>query len=194
MQKNPDLVRFNILRNALYHSARRRSLERVNRAFNFLIVVLGTAAFGDLTKGIGVGAEWIGAAVAVVGAFQLVFDFGRQSRDHQILQKSYYDLLADAEAKTDPSEVDAAAWHAEMLRITANEPPVLKAIDATAYNDAIDAMDFDPKERLVIPVLDQLFGWFITSDGRQYLKVAEVEELKEKKKAAREARRAKRAA
>ena len=190
MQKNPDIVRFNILRNALYHSARRRSLERVNRGFNFLIVVLGTAAFGDLTKVFNVNAEWIGAAVAIVGALQLVFDFGRQARDHQILQKSYYDLLADAELKVEATEVDAAAWHSEMLRITADEPPVLKVIDARAYNDAIDAMDFDRKERLKIPVLHQIFASFVPSDGKEYLKLREVEERIAEKKAERAARSA----
>ena len=97
MLQDPQIVRFNILRNALYHTARRRSLERINRVFNFSIVVLGTAAFGGVVSKLdldNVTAEVIGAPIAVIGALQLVWDFGRQAREHQILQREYYHLLA----------------------------------------------------------------------------------------------------
>ncbi|WP_375257484.1 hypothetical protein [Citreimonas sp.] len=190
MQKNPEVVRFNILRNALYHSARRRSLERMNRGFNFLVVVLGTAAFGDLTVGLGISAGWIGAAVAVIGALQLVFDFGRQARDHQALQKAYFELLADVEAKLEPGPEDAANWQAKMMRITADEPPVYKAIDAKAYNDAIDAVDWDQEERLHVPLWDRLLASIWALDGRQYEKIREINARREAKHAAREAKRA----
>ncbi len=166
-------VRFNILRNAIYHTARRRSNERRNRGSNFVVLLLGTAAVGNATAGSPLAVEVIGAAVAVIGALQLVFDFGGQARDHQSLQKAYFDLLADAQASNDANAEQIADLQARMLRITAEEPPVLKAIDARAYNDAVDAMGLAQNQRLHIPLIDRLLGGVLAFDGRMYLKEEE---------------------
>ncbi|KAF0674351.1 hypothetical protein, partial [Profundibacterium mesophilum] len=93
-----------VLRNALYHTARRRALERINRSFNLLVLLLGAAAIGDLAMRLGIDRIWIGAGVALIGALQLVFDFGRQARDHQTLQRDYYALLAEIDAAVAPDD------------------------------------------------------------------------------------------
>lgn len=168
-------IRFNVLRNALYHTARRRALERWNRLFNFAVVVLGAAAFGNVMVTYGLQQHWAGMAVAVIGALQLVFDFGRQARDHQVLQRDYYALLADIEAHPDDGGSLCAGWYSRMIAITADEPPVLRALDAKAYNDALDATEaFDSSERLAIPVLHRLLGGMIAFEGHNYRKVGEV--------------------
>ncbi len=172
--RSRDHIRFNVLRNALYHTARRRTLERLNRGFNFAVVVLGAAAVGDSLGRIGIESHWLALAIAVIAALQLVFDFGRQARDHQALQRDYYSLLADIEATPEADTIQCAAWYGRMISITADEPPVLRAIDAKAYNDAIDATgDFDRAERLIIPPLHRVFGWFIPFEGHEYRKVSE---------------------
>jgi len=169
----PQLIRFNVLRNAHYHTARRRSLERTNRVFNFAVVGLGTAAVGGLLNMYSINAEFIGGVVALIGASQLVFDFGRQARDHQALQRDYYNLLADIETETNPDEAQIAEWRGRMIRITADEPPVLRALDAKAYNDTIGAMEMPKEERLHIPWWQQPFAGLIAFDGHYYLKVSE---------------------
>ena len=170
-----ELLRFNVLRNALYHTARRRSLERWNRVFNFVVVVLGAAAFGQVVTQIAINPAWIGLIVAVVGALQLVMDFGRQARDHQSLQRDYYFLLADIEQNLDDSPERCAEWVGRMLRITADEPPTLRSIDAKAYNDALDAIGkFETSERLVIPLTHRLFGWILPFEGHEYKKLREI--------------------
>jgi hypothetical protein len=167
-------IRFNVLRNALYHSARRRSLERWNRIFNFAVVLLGAAAFGEALRHVGLGPQIIGAALAVIGALQLVLDFGRQARDHQVLQRDYYGLLADIEETPDPTPAQIAAWQGRMIRITADEPPTLRALDAKAYNDALAATEyFPPEERLHIPLHHRLLGSLFPFDGHNYLKQSE---------------------
>lgn len=175
MTADRENIRFNVLRNALYHSARRRNLERKNRFFNFLVVILGTAAFGDLLTFADLHAAWFGAAIAVIGALQLVYDFGRQARDHQTLQRDYYHLLADIEATIAGDEAQCAQWHGRMIRLTAEEPPVMKALDARAYNDAIDAMEWPRGERLHIPALHRVLDGLVPFDGANYLKLCEME-------------------
>lgn len=167
-------IRFNTLRNALYHTARRRNLERGSRVFSFLIVVLGATAAADVLAIAGIDRTLPAFAIAVIGALQLVFDFGRQARDHQSLQREYYFLLAEIEAETEPTDQHCAEWYSRMIRIAADEPPVLRALDAKAYNDALDAIDeHDHGERLHIPVLHRLFGFFVPFDGHRYEKFAE---------------------
>lgn len=176
MLHDRENIRFNVLRNALYHTARRRVLERTNRVFNFLVVVLGASAVGDFFNIAGIERAWVGMAIAIIGALQLVFDFGRQARDHQALQRDYFSLLADIEAETAPGDQHCAEWYSRMIRITADEPPTLKALDAKAYNDALDAIDgHDEGERLFIPWWHRRVGAFVGFDGHRYRKFSEIE-------------------
>ncbi len=167
-------LRFNILRNAMYHTARRRFYEGWNRWFNFAVVLLGAAAMGDALNTFGIQQVYIGVAVAVVGAGQLVFDFGRQARDHQALQRDYYNLLADIDECTGPTDEKCAMWAAKMTRIAGDEPPVYRALDAKAYNDAIGAMEWDQSEMIHIPWYQRLAGGFLPFDGYAYKKVSEL--------------------
>ncbi|WP_143019367.1 hypothetical protein [Mesorhizobium qingshengii] len=169
-----ELVRFNALRNAMYHTGRRMTFERWNRIFNFAVVVLGTAASGGLITYLGFNPIWPAAAVAVVGAAQLVFDFGRSARDHQALQKEYYNLLADVEAEVAPTEVQIASWNSRMIRINGDEPPTLRALDAKAFNDALDSLEFDRGDRLKVPFLHWLFGGVFAFNGYTYPKASEL--------------------
>ncbi len=167
-------IRFNALRNALYHTSRRRHFERLNRLANFATIMLGTAAASAALTQYGVSATALGVTVAAIGSLQLVFDFGRSARDHQLFQRDYFDLLADIESSPNPSDEACATWRARMIRITGDEPPILRAIDAKAYNDAIDATgSFDETERLRIPFLHRLLGWIVPFDGYGYRKLSE---------------------
>lgn len=168
-----ETIRFNALRNALYHTARRRSLERWNRLAAFLVISLGASATGNLLGRFDIAVEWVAAAIALVGTLQLVLDFGRQARDHQGLQRDYWHLLADIEAEPEPEPPTLAAWQSRLVRISADEPPILRAVDARAYNDAVDAMEMPGEERLRIPLHHRLLGGVLPFDGHRYRKVGE---------------------
>lgn len=169
-----EQLRVNVLRNALYHTARRRGLERTNRVFNFVIILAGTAVVSQIATDLPNGDVIAGVVVSTIGALQLVFDFGRQARDHQQLQREYYYLLADIEREESPDNKMLAEWQARQMQITADEPPTLRAIDAKAYNDAIDATEaFDEGERLIVPLTHRVLGAFIPFDGHRYRKLSE---------------------
>lgn len=164
---------FNVLRNALYHTARRRSLETQNRLFNFAVIALGASAVLSVIQPI-VRPEYIGIATTVIGAVQLVWDFGGKARDHAQLQRDYLELLSRIEGTIEPSAKQLAAWKGEMIRISSSEGPILRAVDAKAYNDAIDATEFyGPGERLYIGVLPRLFGAVLTFEGHRFDKLSE---------------------
>jgi hypothetical protein len=169
-------LRFNVLRNALYHAARRQTFERWNRVFNFITIALGAAVVGDLLARFGIEQMWSGVAVTMIGAAQLVLDFSGAARDHQVLQRDYYNLLSDIERTLGPDEAKLAEWRGRMMRITGEEPPVRRAIDAKAYNDALDALgSFDSSERLAIPAIQRLLGNWLAFEGHHCRKLAELE-------------------
>lgn len=175
MTASRDSIRFNVLRNALYHTGMRMAYERWNRVFNFLVLLLGASAMADAFGRIGIHQVYIGAGVAVIGALQLVFDFGRSARDHQTLQRDYYRLLTEIEACPTDDEDRRARWWGQMIAIAGDEPPVLRARDAKAYNDALDSLDIhDQGERLVIPWYQRLLGSLVSYEGHHYRKRSEL--------------------
>jgi len=84
--------KFDALRNAIYHTSRRRFFELLSRLLSFLVVISGTAAVANLHA---IEPRFAAAAAATIGALQLVFDFNGRARTHEILQRKYYDLIAE---------------------------------------------------------------------------------------------------
>jgi hypothetical protein len=175
MTHDLETVRFNVLRNALYQTARRMSFERLNRWFSFFVIILGAAAMVELVTGFGVPAVLPSAMVTAIGALQLTFDFGGKARQHHDLQRQYYNLLADIEQTVDPDVAQIAHWYGSMIRIAGDEAPILRAIDAKAYNDAVDAMEMDRQLRLQIPWHHRVLQGVLTFEGHTYRKLSELQ-------------------
>jgi hypothetical protein len=174
MDKDKDLIRFNVVRNALYHTARRRTNELYHKLFSFTVILLGAGSMSTLAKVYQIDPVYFGVGLAVVGTLQLVFDFSGKSHEHRILQKEYTKLLADIEGTTADNADLRAKWWGRMIEITADEPPVLRAVDAKAYNDAIDATHiYARSERLKIPVIQRVLGLFFTFEGHEYKKFSD---------------------
>ncbi|WP_439402779.1 hypothetical protein ACNJYA_10430 [Bradyrhizobium sp. DASA03068] len=83
---------------------------------------------------------------------QLTFDFGYRARTHEILQKKYNDMLAEIELDAAPDE---RRYNAKLFAIAGDEPMPMRALDALAYNAALDATTSDPemkrRNRLWVP-------------------------------------------
>lgn len=171
-----QLVRVNALKNAIYHSARQRVLESWSRRLNFLVIVLGATAASDVLKVFSIGPEWPAVLTAVIGAAQLVYDFGGRASRHQTLQREYYRLLASIESVTSPTVEDCAKWRGEALQIAADEPPIYHALDAKAYNQALastGAFDLN-KEHLVVPWVHRVAANWLHFGGDPYKKRSEL--------------------
>jgi hypothetical protein len=81
--------KFDALRNAIYHSSRRRFFELLNRSLSFLVVISGTAAVANLHS---LEPRWLAAMAAIIGALQLVFDFGGRFYNLIPIRRSSYGL------------------------------------------------------------------------------------------------------
>lgn len=128
------------LRNALYHTARRRWLDGWGRFLNLLIIVAGTSAATDMLGYIPGSTPFMALFVAFVGAAQLVYDFSGRGRTHELLQRRYYLIYAEISECTSPTMEDCAKWEAEFARAAADEPPTMRALDAIADNQATNTL------------------------------------------------------
>ena len=157
------------LRDRLRDKARQRRLDTWSKSANFLVVVLGTTAAADLGRNIfskqfptmetGSTAVTIGFVVAVIGALQLVYDWSGRARTHEFLQRRFYEVIARIEERRPENDEQLAELEAEMVRIYADEPATLRALDAVAYNEAVDALGSinGRNDRLVVTWLQRMF-------------------------------------
>jgi hypothetical protein len=136
--------RFDALRNALYHTERRNFLDLLNRFLNLLVILLGAGVAGKAARLIHIEENWLELGVVFFATLQLVFDLGGRARDHQFLQRRYYELLAEMENENLDDEAIRRKWSAKLITISGDEPMPMRALDAIAYNKALSATCDDP--------------------------------------------------
>jgi hypothetical protein len=146
-------IKFEALRNAIYHSSRRRFFELLSRFLSFLVIVSGTLAVATLANW---DPRWPAAGAAVIGAMQLVFDFNGRARLHENLQRRYFELIAKIEQVLTPTEQEIASWKSDLNLMYADEPPPMRALDTVAYNKACDSLGCPEGRRRLT-----LWQWFM---------------------------------
>lgn len=107
--------------------------------------------------------------VLLFATAQLAFDFGYRARTHEFLQKKYFEMLAEMELERSP---DQKKWTAKLYAIAADEPMPMRALDALAYNAALDATTSDAgikrANRLHVPLVHRLLRNFIAFHAYEY--------------------------
>jgi len=172
-------VKFDALRNAMYHSARRGFLDTLNKSLSFVIVAAGTTAVGDLGAKIGFGSvQFYAAVAALAGALQLVFDFGVRARTHEFLQRRYFEITAQISNMSTPSEADINRWDSELQRLYSEEPPPMRALDAIAYNEACESLGYSSGKRVKITWYQSLLRQFYPFHESEFPWIAKESEAK----------------
>lgn len=141
--RNP---RFDALRIALYHTERCNFLDRVNKVINSLVILLSAGVVGKAASHFALDGLWIELSVLIVATIQLVFDFGGRAKEHQFLQKRYYEILAEMEAAPQWDGEFLKKWSAKLLSLSADEFLTMRALDAIAYNKALGGVTDDPEQ------------------------------------------------
>ena len=147
----PALFKFNCIRNAAYHEDREHYYASVHRWLMFIVVALGTLSIGASLAHENIWAS-LGTLIAVLaGLFDVVWNVDGLAREHSILRRRCYDLLARMEAG-EPLDVLQAAF----ARVVADEPPAMHAVNALAFNAAVDALG-RPKDQKYVLTRRQIF-------------------------------------
>lgn len=130
-----ELVEFRCIRNAAYHEDMEAFYSRMHHRLMFVVVAVGTASIGASLASDSPYAN-IGTGVAVLaGLVDLLWNVDGMARLHSSLRRRCYDLLARLEANERLESI-----RAEFVRIIADEPPAMHAVNALAFNAAVDAM------------------------------------------------------
>jgi hypothetical protein len=163
-------LRFEATRNAMYHAWRKAFLDRWNRFFSLVVVLAGTAAAADLGGKFHFtdSVQYLAFLAAVAGTFQLVFDFGVLAREHDFLQRQYYDLVAQISEETNPSEATVAKWERDLLRLYADEPAPMRALDALAYNATIEAFGVPGSKRVKVTRWQEFLSQFVPFNRAEF--------------------------
>ncbi|EHK56847.1 hypothetical protein [Allomesorhizobium alhagi] len=156
-------LRFHIRENISYHAAREQFLSRLNRVLIGLQVMLGTSAIAVLAENLpGLAVAVLGVS-ALSGVLLLVLDPAGAAREHRVFRGRYHDLLADLE-EGPCDEIQLKRARGTMQRIASGEPPVYRAVQALAYNAAVNATLAEEearKHRYRVRGWRRLFGnWF----------------------------------
>lgn len=167
-------AKFDALRCAIYHTERRSFFDLSNKFLNFLVIILGAGVAAKAAKLIHAEELVLEFAVLVFATAQLTFDFGYRARTHEFLQKKYFEMLAEMELEPSP---DQKKWTAKLFAIAADEPMPMRALDALAYNAALDATTSDVymkrAHRLRVPFIHRLLRHVVAFHAFEYRPQAE---------------------
>jgi hypothetical protein len=154
------------LKNARYHEDREIFFARIHKLTMLIAVLGGTAAFAFVSQ-----FKIFAGLVTIAGVTDLVFDVSGKARLHAALRRRVYDLLAQSE---DASR-DLAALKEQAVRIYADELPCMHAVNALAYNAAMQAFGRPEKYQFPVSVWHRaLRHWwpFTVDDFRTYDELA----------------------
>ena len=149
-----DARRISCLMNATYHAAREAYLDTVHRWFMFAVIALGAVALTDLFPkafefwGLHLAPKEIcAAAAAVIAALDLTFDLSNRARNHALMKRRYYELLADVHAgRKSPSDALVA-----IDEFASDEEPPYKVLLLACWNAAQKTVYGDKALQFDIP-------------------------------------------
>jgi hypothetical protein len=139
-ERTEDALRFDVLRNAIYHGMRASFLNRMNRWMSLLVILGGAGVISEVGAKFGIWPGVFAITVTIAGTLQLVLDFAGRAHNHSYLQRRYFEILAEIEAEDPHKKLDIRHWEAELHRISAEETAPMRALDSIAYNAASDAL------------------------------------------------------
>ncbi|MGO4175729.1 hypothetical protein [Bosea sp. TAF32] len=157
-------LRFDVLRNAFYHSARLRHFEWQHRGLMFLIVLFGTAGVADATTGV-IGQKALAAITALLATVDLVLDLRGKAQRHDSLKQRYFMLLAKLDELPGAELRQIAKWRGKVNRITAEEPVTYRIVDALAHNEALETMGLNEDEKIHVTRLQYVRRHWTAAHG-----------------------------
>ena len=158
-------LKIKCLNSALYHDDREKFLASWNRILMFIVVIFGASALTPARDRF----PWIPALTAVAGLANLVFDINGAARIHSSLRQRLYSILADAAVNQ-----DVASLEKQLILVYADEPPIMYAVNAVAYNNAMLSFDRPKQELMKIGLFARLVRHFWSYSANTFRTYAEI--------------------
>ena len=153
---------FGVRRSVRYHTRRRAFYDRFNLFVNALALIMGSATvYGvlqDQAQKIAIVAAML---VTVFSSINLVVGSSSKARLHHDLCRRFIELEKRMAACTEHSPSSVASFNEERLDIEAEEPPVLRVLDAMCHNELARAMGYGSEEFAKITFWQRLLANFM---------------------------------
>lgn len=153
------------LRNARYHEDRESFFSFAHKGAMFVVVASGTAAFASVKA-----QPTLAAVITLAALIDLVFDVSGKARLHASIRRRIYDVLAQAEDE----QRSLARLKEQAVRIYADEPPCMHAVNAIAYNAAMAAFERPKGHQLQVNWWQRLTRHFWPWSGTKFVTFDEI--------------------
>lgn len=162
-----DQLWFELTASAFYHRNRLAWFSALHRGSMFLNVLFGTAAVAAVVQSSFVPPLLPPVLLALVSASGLAFDFAGRARKHEDRRRTYHDFAAKL-LLCEADEAKCLSLRAAMIQAAADDPPIYKAADALAYNEAIKSLGRDPNEAFVLSYWQSLTRHVFSYTGTDF--------------------------
>lgn len=156
---------FGVQRSARYHDRRCRFYDQAHTLTAGLSLLLGSASVASLAQGsdeLRLAAMIGSGLVAVLSSFDLVIGYARKAREHAGLKRRF--IALEAAMTKAPDDELLATYKAQRLKIEADEPPKMHALDILCHVELARSYGLDDEARSQRPVFFKrwtanLFAW-----------------------------------
>jgi hypothetical protein len=108
--------------------------------------------------------------VTVSSAIDLVLRTSQSACVHDVLARRFNDLQENMVRAGDSApEADLRRWTVERLHIEADEPPILRVLDAVCYNEQARSMGYGEEAFAKIGFFQRLFANFFDFRGQRLI-------------------------
>ncbi len=166
MMDNEDKLfelKFNVVRSVRYHDFRRRAFDLLNKIITVLLLIFGSGAIAALLQSTPSGKEWAlycAVAAAILGSFNVVLGSSSKIAFYGALKNKHADLLTKIESCKEPTDEKLLELQARYSEIEKDEPSISDALNRISFNQAVDALGLDKKEKKPVSVFDYLLAYF----------------------------------
>jgi len=148
--KKNDLL-FKIETSIRYHSRRKRFFIYLHNWATFLAAISGTATFATVLASKGQPVQLFFASMtAIFSIADLIISSPAKAREHEDLARRFFALEKRILQLKNENINDLAQIEMDILDIEADEPPILRTLNAICHNEAVKALGCDPQA--IVPI------------------------------------------
>lgn len=152
-------LRFNVARSIRYHDQRRGFFELSQKLSTWLSLIISSGAVLAVLKNNDQLTLFLTAAVAVISALSVVFQFSTKLIQYTDLKARFLDLESSIAGCTNPTEADVVKFVQARKAIERGEPPISKALNLIIFNDTVDALGMEKEHKAKIGLWQRFCAW-----------------------------------
>jgi hypothetical protein len=133
---------FGVRRSIRYHTRRKRFFDRLRKCITFFTAVLGVTTLAMLLSNLEpIWPMVTTVLVCLFGTVDLILNTAEGARLHGELTRRYIELEMEIVLAGEPlSDAQLREFASRRLRISIEEPPIMRVLDCVCHNELVEAM------------------------------------------------------